>query len=119
MLLCKCMCVCVLFYGVFVFVLLTYLVYFFFKVKNDLRFGSSFCDVAGSVCDLLSATAAESLWAFKAETHCDISLSSWACNKNSPPFESLMENGLLMLYQVEMDLLTLTHLTLKTCFFFV
>lgn len=65
--------------------------YFFFKVKNDLRFGSSFCDVAGKVWDLLSATAAESHWALTAATHCDISLSSWACNKNSPPFDSLQQ----------------------------
>lgn len=85
MLQCKCVCLFM------VFLVLSYLIYFFFKVKNDLRFGSSFCDVAGSVWDLLSATAAESLWAFRAETHCDISLSSWACIKNSPPFESLRD----------------------------
>lgn len=69
------------------------LVYFFFKVKNDRRFGSSFCEVAGRVWDLLAATAAESLWAFSEVTHWDISLSSWACSKNSAPLASLGKRG--------------------------
>jgi len=69
------------------------LVYFFFKVKNDLRFGSSFCEVAGRVWDLLAATAVESLWAFREVTHWDISVSSWACSKNKAPLASLQEGG--------------------------
>jgi len=64
-------------------------IYFFFKVKNDLRFGSSFCEVAGKVWDLLAATAAESLCVFRVDTHWVISVSSWACSKNSAPFASL------------------------------
>lgn len=71
--------------------------YFFLRVKKDLRFGSSFCDEAGNVCDRLSAPV-WSLCAFSEPTHCCISESSWACNKNSPPFESLKEKIVLLTF---------------------
>lgn len=66
-------------------------IYFFFRVKNDRFFGSSFCDVAGNVIERPSPPVKTSDCCFNACTHCCISVSSWACNKNSPPFVNLKE----------------------------
>lgn len=108
-------------------VALRLLLYFFFKVKNDLRFGSSFCEVAGRVWDLLAATAVESLWAFREVTHWDISVSSWACSKNKAPLASLCGEWLMKKESIfdkymsicQIRIISATHLTRRTCFFLV
>lgn len=64
-------------------------IYFFFRVKNDFRFDSSFCEEAGSVCERPSPP--EELWhcTLSAPTHWFNSASSWACRRNSAPFDNL------------------------------
>lgn len=65
--------------------------YFFLRVKKLRRLESSFCAEAGNVCERDGPDASASACALMRDIHVFISVSSWACSRNSAPLSSLTQ----------------------------